>query len=192
MNLARPLLAAGLLALSAYGFADWELDSDASSVSFVSVKNAAVAESHYFTGLTGRVSKAGNATLALNMTAFETLIPIRNERMVEHLFESARFPLATFTVDVPIAELLKMKRGASAQRDLSGTLALHGATADLTATVIVTRVGKNAFAVASQRPVIVSAAQFNLAGGLETLREIAGLVSIAPSVPVSFSLVFRR
>ena len=196
MDRIRFVVAAALavmsLALGSGARADWTLDAASSSVSFVSVKNAAVAESHYFTGLSGRVSRSGEATLVLDMSAFETLIPIRNERMVEHLFEPSRFPSATVTVEVPLAELRKMKRGASTLRDLSGTLSLHGATADIAASVIITRVGRNAFMVASQRPVIVNAAQFGLGDGIEKLREIAGLVSIAPSVPVSFSLVYRR
>ena len=189
---ARTIVAAALLLLAGQAFADWTLDADASSVSFVSVKNAAIAEAHYFTGLSGKVTKAGEASLSLDMSAFETLIPIRNERMVEHLFEPTRFPVASFTAEVPVRELSKMKRGSSTQHELDGTLELHGASASVSATVIIIRVGKNAFAVASQRPVIVSAGQFDLDGGLEKLREIAGLISIAPAVPVSFSLVYRR
>lgn len=181
-----------LLVVAAAAHADWTLDPAASSVSFVSVKNSAVAEAHYFTGLSGSVSKSGEAALTLDMGAFETLIPIRNERMVKWLFEPERFPQAEFTAKVPVRELKKLKRGASEQRELSGTLALHGKSAEVMATVLITRVGRNAFSIVSQRPVIVNAGQFDLVGGIDKLREIAGLTSIAPSVPVSFSLLYRR
>ena len=181
-----------LLVVGASAHADWTLDPAASSLSFVSVKNSAVAEAHYFTGLSGTVSKAGVAILALDMAAFETLIPIRNERMVKWLFETAAFPQATFTADVPVDELKKMKRGSTEQRELTGTLSLHGESAEVSASVLVTRVRRNAFSIASRRPVIVNAAQFGLGGGVEKLREIAGLTSITPAIPVSFTLLYRR
>jgi hypothetical protein len=41
-------------------------------------------------------------------------------------------------------------------------------------------------------PIVVSASQLNLQPGIEALREIAGLPSISYSVPVTFSLTFRR
>ena len=189
----RKVIAVALLvALAGVAHADWTLDPEASSVSFVSVKNAAVAEAHYFTNLSGDVSKSGEATLTLDKSALETLIPIRNARMVKWLFEPDLFPHARFTASVPVMELQKIEHAASKQHELVGTLALHGVSADITAAVVVTRVGGNAFSVTSQRPVIVNAAQFALEGGIEKLREIAGLSSIAPSVPVSFTLLFRR
>jgi len=45
--------------------------------------------------------------------------------------------------------------------------------------------------VVSERPVVISATQFGLAEGVESLRKIAGLPSISVAVPVSFVLSFN-
>ncbi len=58
--------------------------------------------------------------------------------------------------------------------------------------MLVTKLSAGRFVVASLRPVIVNAAAFELAAGIEKLREVAGLPSIGGSVPVSFVLTFAR
>ena len=45
--------------------------------------------------------------------------------------------------------------------------------------------------VSSRLPVIVNASDFALIEGIERLRAVAGLPSISPAVPVSFTLRFR-
>ncbi len=180
------------LLLSMPATADWKLDPLASSLSFVTVKNAAVSEAHRFIGLAGHVDESGAAELRLNMTSFDTLIPIRNERMQSMLFESSKYPEARFSVKVPVKEIKTFKRGESRSYDLEGVLHLHGAKADVVASVQVVRVDKSAYVVSTIKPVILNAADFHLMGGIEKLRAVAGLQSIAPSVPVTFSLMFRR
>ena len=44
--------------------------------------------------------------------------------------------------------------------------------------------------VRSIEPFIVNASQFDLSGGIEKLRELASLPSIATAIPVTFSLEF--
>ncbi|AFP30059.1 hypothetical protein MRBBS_1121 [Marinobacter sp. BSs20148] len=41
------------------------------------------------------------------------------------------------------------------------------------------------------QPLLVKAEDFGLAGGIEALREIAGLSSVTTAVPVTENLVFR-
>ena len=83
--------------------AGWELDNERSTVQFMSVKNASIAELHYFHALAGEVADDGQARVSIDLDSIETLIPIRNQRLRELLFETVRFPAATLTTTVPEA-----------------------------------------------------------------------------------------
>ncbi|MBD3646319.1 MAG: YceI family protein [Pseudomonadales bacterium] len=178
------------LFLPSVAIAEWRLDPDNSSVSFVSVKNAQVAEAHAFTSLEGTVTDQGVATVRITLDSVETMVPIRNERMREMLFETGVFPNATFESRVPLDSITGLAAGETARIDLDGTLSVHGNSATLSIPVIVTNTGNGSYQVNTVKPVIVSAEKFDLVAGIEKLREVAGLDSIAPSVPVSFSLQF--
>lgn len=180
------------LFLPSLAAADWQLDPDNSIISFVSVKNAQVAEAHSFTALEGRVTDQGAARVRIILDSVETMVPVRNERMREVLFETGMFPNALFEAQVPIEEVTGLNAGETVAIELDGTLSVHGNTLDLSIPVMVTNTGNGGYQVNTVKPVIVSADQFDLTGGLEELRKIAGLESIAPSVPVSFSLRFDR
>jgi hypothetical protein len=56
---------------------------------------------------------------------------------------------------------------------------------------LITRTSESGLLVVSKQPVVISAAQFGLAEGVDSLREIAGLPSISVAVPVSFVLSFN-
>ena len=184
-------LPAALLVLCCGAAADWTLVPEDSSLGFVSVKNGRIAEGHQFTELSGSVSAVG-AELVVELGSVDTLIPIRNERMLELLFEVVEFPRATFRSAVEPAVVDGLAVGESVRLDVAGELELHGAAAPLTATLLVTRTGEDRATVATTRPVVISADAFALGDGVERLREIAGLESITPMVPVSFALGFRR
>jgi hypothetical protein len=55
----------------------------------------------------------------------------------------------------------------------------------------VAKLGRQRLLVTSERPLLLNAADVGLADGVERLREIAGLPSISPAVPVSFVLLFE-
>jgi polyisoprenoid-binding protein YceI len=156
----------------------------------VTVKNAVIAETHEFLAVSGAVD-AGEAAVTIALGSVETLIPIRNERMREMLFEVASFPEATLTAPVGQGRLEALAPGESVEQRLSGTLALKGQSIPLELAVRVSRQGTDAVRVESLGPVMVSAEQLGLAPGVEALRAIAGLNSITPMVPVSFSLLFK-
>jgi polyisoprenoid-binding protein YceI len=185
-------VAVGSMALASFGAqaAPWALDEGASSVHFVTVKNAVIAETHEFLAVSGAVD-AGEAAVTIALGSVETLIPIRNERMREMLFEVASFPEATLTAPVGQGRLEALAPGESVEQRLSGTLALKGQSIPLELAVRVSRQGTDAVRVESLGPVMVSAEQLGLAPGVEALRAIAGLNSITPMVPVSFSLLFK-
>ncbi len=187
----RALLAAAMLLAGTEVLADWTLDSGASTLGFVSVKNGSTAEGHRFRSIEGRLDDRG-AELIVDLASVDTRIEIRDERMRKMLFEVVRFPHAVFRAGVSPAIAEELAVGASTEQEVVGTLAVQGIEVPLTATVLVTRSAPNRLRVASARPVIVSTSALELDQGLEQLRKVAGLDGITPEVPVSFSLSFRR
>ena len=67
---------------------------------------------------------------------------------------------------------------------------LRGMVVNLTIDMAVARLSDTRVLVASRKPLIINAGQFDLLGGVEKLREVVGLPSISPAVPVSFVLAF--
>lgn len=185
-----PLLLA-LTAATTPALADWELENDRSVVNFLSVKNAKVAELHHFKSVTGSISDAGEAQLVIDLDSVETLVPIRNQRMRELLFETVRFPSATLSASVPEA-LLTLDPGESTTDRIDMNLQLHGQSKVYPANVVVTHTADGALQVSLREPLLVQAADFGLAGGVQVLREVAGLQSISTAVPVSAHLVFSN
>lgn len=172
-----------LLALPSATWADWVLDNAQSALHFVSVKQGDKAETHTFQQLSGVITSQGQGKLEIDLASVATNIPIRDTRMRELLFETARFPKATVTVDLA---KVGVKPGI---QTLPVTLELHGVKQELPSTVAITEVGRTV-QVASVAPVVVDAAAFGLADGVGKLREVAGLDSISLAVPVTFFLSF--
>ena len=188
-GLARGALAACLSLAAPLCLAAWDLDGERSTVQFLSVKNASVAEVHHFKVLRGGVSDAGAAEVTIDLDSVETLVPIRNQRMREMLFETVRFPSATLSTRVP-DDLDALAAGETRDVDLEVTIDLHGASASYVAKTQVTRLADNSLQVALREPILVKAADFGLDGGIEMLREVAGLKTISTAVPVDATLVF--
>ena len=184
------LMALTLLLAAGAARAQWELDNDKSTVNFVSIKNDKVAEIHSFTSLVGYIGANGRVQLGIDLDSVETLIPIRNERMRELLFDTAKFPAAKISAQVDPVILAATADGGVVTADLPITLSLHGIEQTLTAPVVVVREGDNRLRVLTSRPVLVNAVDFGLDSGITALREIAGLKAISVAVPVTLQLVF--
>ena len=185
------VLTLGLMA-AGQARADWMLEKGPSSLNFVSVKNNAIAEAHTFTKLHGSVDAAGVATVSIDLDSVETLIPIRNERIRGLLLTTAEFPMATVSSNLDLTPMLALAAGEYLQMDLTLKLGLHGVEATKTVAVSLFRLSEQTFQVNSIKPLMINAADFGLTAGIEALREIANLQSITPTVPVSFSMVFRQ
>jgi polyisoprenoid-binding protein YceI len=171
--------------------AEWMLNSDESTVSFVSTKAVNVAEVHKFTTLTGSVDSAGKVNVSIALASVDTGIELRDERMREMLFETDTYVAATLTAQVDMAIVGDMGAGESRPMAVEGELTLHGETMPLTLEVVVAQLAEGNLLVTSLKPVVVNAPLFKLEGGVEKLREIAGLPSISAAVPVSFVLSFE-
>ena len=170
--------------------AQWTLDNDGSRISFVSTKAGAAAEVHHFQTLDGGVGADGHATLHIQLESVDTAIEIRDERMREMLFETDRHPTATLTTRVDMDIVDGLAAGASANVVAEGELTLHGITATVSIDMTVARLSASRILAVSRKPLIVNASQVGLLDGIERLREVAGLPSISPAVPVTFVLAF--
>ncbi len=171
-------------------FAAWTLDNDSSQVSFVSVKAGDAGEVHRFTEISGELSSGGNASVTIQLASVDTLIPLRDERMRELLFQTNLFPTASLSTNIDMDALSAIEPGDSMDMAANLTLDLHGQQLSLAAEMIVARLGNHRLMVSSRKPVIVNAASVDLVNGIEALREIANLPSISKAVPVSFVLTF--
>ena len=170
----------------------WSVDADASSLSYVSVKSGNIAESNTFSGLSGSVTPEGAASLEIDLTTIETKVDIRNERMRDIFFEVAEFPKATVTAQIDPAAFDTLGVGESTVQPLDVTLTVKGVEASVDTQVSVTRIAEDRVLATSTEPVILYADALELTEGLGKLQELAGLPSITPVVPVSFSITFQR
>lgn len=176
-----------MIGASAVAQADWAI-APASSLSYVSVKNNAIAENNTISGLSGGLSDGGELTVSIDLTSVDTGVSIRNERMQTMFFEVSKFATAKVSAQLDPAELTALADGKPVQRSVALTLNLHGVEKDLSADVLAVQAGGKIH-VTSTRPVLLNAADFGLEGGVTALREIAGLDAISTAVPVTIHLV---
>lgn len=189
---ALSLLTMALLPLmSASALAQWSLDNEASTLSFVTIKADHVAEAHTFDQLSGSLSRTGELNVEILLSSVNTLIPIRNERMQAMLFETNVFPAATVSAEVNVGDLAGMSAGSQRQQAVPFTLNMHGMEQTYTADVMITRLSGGLQAT-TLKPILVTAEQHGLVSGVDALREVAGLPSISRAVPVTFSLTFTE
>ena len=170
--------------------AQWTLDGAASSVNFISLKNNAVGEVHSFTTVTGQIGEAGDARVVIDLDSVETLIPIRNERMREMLFNTEKFPEARISASINPALLNSVNPGSVLQLDLPLQVSLHGLEATITAPLVIVGESGGRMRVISARPLLVNAGSFGLLPGIEALQTVAGLNAISPVVPVTLQLLY--
>lgn len=171
--------------------AGWLLDGAESDFHFASIKKNHIYESHTFNRLSGQIGDNGKAELMLDLTSVDTGIGIRDERMQSMLFDTSKFTSASYSLTVDAQGLKAMPAGARQQIQVEGVLSLFGAQRTLPATLNIYKLAEHRLLVSTASPVVVQAADFGLDGGVEALREIAGLSAVSQAVPVTFSLVFE-
>lgn len=188
----KAITAAALMTGAMTAQAAWELDGAASSFYYVTSKASAVSEVNSFTGLSGAISDAGAASLAINLASVDTGIDIRNERMRDIVFQVAQFMEATVSVPVDAAALTALAVGDSMTGTYTATVSLHGINQEMAADLKVVKLADDSIQVSTVRPLIVGAAAFGLAEEVEQLRVIANLASINPNIVVNFTLVYNQ
>lgn len=192
MYTARNLFLVACLATAPVYGVDWALDGENSRLSFVTVKNVDIAEAHQFGGLKGSVSGEGQINLQIVLDSIDTKIPIRDERIREHVLGTAEFPLARVTGQVDWSAVGELGVGQSLSTEIRIEFEFRGSKTPFLTQVQVSAVDENILQAVSSSPVLVNARTLGVAEGVEKLREIAGLTSISMAVPVYFSLRFER
>jgi polyisoprenoid-binding protein YceI len=193
MNYVRkfvPTCVLALTILSTAALADWSVDSEQSTVFFISTKNLNVSEVHSFKHIEGQLTSDGKFTAEITLSSVETGIDIRNQRMRDMLFNVSSFPKATISASLPKA-MMELSKGESMHTELPATLSLMGIEKALNLDVIVNKNSNGHFVVSSGKPLLLSAADVGLKDGVEALQKIAGLSSIGLSVPITFNLVLN-
>ncbi len=186
-------LAIFLMSIIAFpSFADWQLNKELSTLSFTSVKKEHIAENHHFEQLDASITKNGNVTLTIDLASVNTNIPIRDQRMKEHLFNTAMFPKATFSSQLSSNLISQLAIGQSEKHQIKGKVDLHGHVQEVSAAVLLTKISDNKLLVVSLKPLLINASQYSLVVGINKLRELAKLPSIGQTVPVSFALSFTH
>ncbi len=181
----------GLCLVASTASAQWDLDSDNSSLSFITTKNSGVAEVHSFASLVGYVGDNGHVEIGIDLGSVDTAIEIRDERMREFLFETETYPSANVTADIDPALIAALQPGTVMTTDVAMQLSLHGKDVQLSVPVLAMVESDGTLRVISAEPALLSAFQFDLVDGINKLRELAGLDTISTAVPVTFSLVFK-
>ncbi len=179
-----------LTCFSLFAHSEWVVDTKNSHVGFASVKNKTIAENHRLSGLSGSVGSDGEALVSIDLATVETLVPIRNERIREILFDVANFPSATIKTKLDMDQINSISSGETEGLRIPLSIGLKSIKISKSVMVNVVRSGENIYDVASADPIMIRASDFSLLNGIKTLKEMAGLQSIEPVVPVTFNLRF--
>lgn len=171
--------------------AEWTLQKG-SELNFLTTKNTHLTEVHTFRTLVGSLQDNGSATLSIDLTSIDSAIPVRDQRMRDVLFETARFATADISTQLDPVLMQQVQKGESVRTTLTGNLSLHGSESPLEALVQITPASNGTILVSTIAPVMVQSDDFALAEGIRKLRDIAGLKAISEVVPVNFTLIFAN
>ena len=188
-SLVRLFTALLLCTTTPAALAQWTINSDLSRLSFVSMKATHIAEVHKFTQFEGGLADNGAINIEINLASLDTLIPIRNERMLEFLFEAATYPTVTITGRVDPMAVKALKSGEVAILAVEAMVTLKDSQTPITTEVLVSK-HDNRVVVTSLQPIVLNTSSLGLSEGVEKLQALAGLPSISQSVPVSLVMTF--
>jgi hypothetical protein len=177
--------------------ATWSLDSDTSSISFVSIKKDHVAERISFTdqqekSLTGSIDENGQALLSLSLENIDSGITLRDERLITLLFETELLPKVFVKANIDLTAIQNMSVGSIAMQTLPVELALHGVRQNIDAELLVVKKSDTDISVTSVKPLLLDSKSFDMDHGIELLRLVANLSSIGEMVPVYLRLNFEK
>lgn len=183
---------AAVAALGAHGATaeTWSLDAGASTLAFGSVKSDYIGEVHRFHGLEGGVDEKGDATIEIDLATIDTMIDIRNERMIEHVFDFA--PKAMIEGRIDLEALADLGEGETMVLPVEATLSFLGEEVYVTPDMFVARMSEDKVLVTTENLVFVATDELGIDAGIDALLEIAGLDGITRAVPVTMRLMFER
>lgn len=189
----KPTLWAGAVLFSCASIAaadSWTLDGDASHIAFGTVKNYYIGEVSTLSGLSGTVDETGATSIDIGLGTVETNIELRNERIVEHVFNT--MPTATLQAQLDMAELSKLDVGGSTVTEIDFDLTLLDEEVPLFGELFLMRVSEDKVLVTTNNMVYVATDEIGIDAGVDKLQEIMGLDDITRAVPVTLRFMFNR
>lgn len=184
------LLALTLSSSLAFASDNYFVDSEASSISFATIKKSYIVEPATISGIEGSVDASGKFSVTAPLSSISTGIPIRNQRLKDLFFETKTFPMVKVEGQVSMQDL--DKSGALLQQSIPATVTLFGNTKEVTLDMNVIKDDDNIFAF-TYKPIVISAATFSIPeSNLKAVSETVGNIDISSTVPVNVSLVFKE
>lgn len=174
--------------------ADWEV-ADA-GITFLSSKInkqlGSVTEQSRFTASQAVLAKDGAFKMEVDLGSVNTGIDIRDQRLKDWVFETAKFAKATVTGQVDAEAVGKLAVGETVNLKQPLVLDIHGKQINLEADLTVQRISADKIMVSTLNPVLLDVKAMDMTGGVAKLVEVMGLSSIVEQVPVSFHAEFIR
>lgn len=177
---------------SSSALADWTLDSANSNISYGTIKNEAIGESNTFKNISGTISDNGHINIDIDLSSVDTLLELRDGRMRDIVFKVAENIAAKLTGDMNLQAHETQDVGTSRVIEATIGLELVGEKLEHDVMLVVTRLAENKVMVTPHGVIFIDADDYELVGAIETLRELAGLDTIATVVPMSFYLTFTK
>lgn len=174
--------------------ADWEV-SDA-AITFLSSKINkqlnSVTEQSRFTASQAVLDKDGEFKMEVDLSSVNTGIEIRDQRLKDWVFETAKFAKANVTGTVDVDAVSKLAVGEAVNLKQPLVLDIHGKQLNLDADLTVQRISADKIMVSTLNPVLLDVKAMDMVDGVAKLVEVMGLSSIVEQVPVSFNAEFTR
>ncbi|MFM2586930.1 YceI family protein [Vibrio sp. TBV020] len=167
---------------------NYTLDSDYSSISFATIKKQYVIEPATINSLSGTLDNSGQFTVSIDLNGIETGIAIRNTRLNELFFESAKHSPVTVKGKVDWTSL----DNGSHRMKVPAEVTLFGTTKSIEFPVVVLN-ADNTVMVSSSAPVIIGASDFGIPSkNLTDLAATVGGIEISDRVPLTLNLTFKK
>ena len=173
------------------GHITWTSVDDQSSIAFGSVKSNEIGEVHTFSKVSGKVGEKGGVSISIDLGSVETNIDIRNERMIEHVFQAGQ-ATATLAGEVDMDQVNGMDVGSTKLVEFDGALTFAGAEVDVYTNLLVARLTEDRVLVTTADMVMVSTDELGIDAGIDKLMELAGLPGITRVAPVTIRMVFEK
>jgi OmpA-OmpF porin, OOP family len=186
------VLAFALAGLGGARAQDWLLNGGASHFYMETAKAGSIVEVHQFTGLDGRISRDGNASVDIDLLSVQSGVDVRDVRMRFLLFETYKFPKAEVRarLDMPRIESAVLSSTRTVY-PLRFNLAMHGLGKELETLVYITRLTDKSVSVATVKPIVINAETFGLSEGIAKLSEAVNGTPIVTAASFTFDLVFE-
>lgn len=177
---------AALIVAAGSAQAQWAtLDSENSSVTYVSTKLNDISEIHAFDSISGSISDSGEVQISIDAASVNSNIELRDDRMREFLYEVTSFPEIGISAQIDVGALPE----GTSKLEFPATVNLKGVEIPVTVNAFVSR-SDSAITVSSAQPVLLYVASVGLTEGVAKLAELAGGITIGGSTAVNFSLSF--